>query len=222
MEDFSASQDFVLKQLDELKKKNKKIFGEEIPIEVQKAEGAVKYAEWEEQKEIEKTNELLEKQKNIFDLQLDSISSLGSAFSTLGDEFNSTGLKAAGIITQAIATLIESYAKAMSSFAATSSPWAWIGFSAAGLATLTSVISQIHSISGYAEGGIIGGNSYTGDRVLARVNSGEMILNPSQQANLFNMINMGSVGGGQVEFKIKGQELVGVLNNYTKKTGRVL
>ena len=114
----------------------------------------------------------------------------------------------------------------MSSWAATTSPWAWIGFSAAGLATLTSVISQIHSLSGYASGGIIQGANTIGDYNLARVNSGEMILNGTQQARLFRMLNNGSSASGSVsgsvEFKIKGQELVGVLNNYTKKTGRVL
>ena len=48
-----------------------------------------------------------------------------------------------------------------------------------------------------------------------------MILNHAQQARLFDMINNGGVGAGQVEFKIKGQELVGVLNNYNKINGRV-
>lgn len=45
----------------------------------------------------------------------------------------------------------------------------------------------------FADGGIspllVGGSSYVGDKVLARVNSGEMILNKTQQANLFKMLN---------------------------------
>lgn len=168
-----------------------------------------------------KENDLLGEQQEILSLQTSAISSFGDVFSNLGDAFDSTGLKAAGIITQAIATIVEGYTKAMSSWAATASPWAWIGFSAAGLATLTSVISQIHSLSGYANGGIVGGNSFSGDRVMARVNSGEMILNRSQQANLFNMIGGGVSTGGNVKFRIEGDALVGVLNNYNKKTGRV-
>lgn len=178
---------------------------------------------------IESEAEHAERLANIFDLQLQSINSLGSALSDLGNTFDNTGLKAAGIIAQAIATLIEGYAKSMASFKATSSPWAWIGFSVAGLATLTSVISQIHSLSGYASGGIIQGANTIGDYNLARVNSGEMILNGTQQARLFNLLNGSSVfngssnnNSGQVEFKIKGQELVGVLNNYNKKIGRVI
>lgn len=67
----------------------------------------------------------------------------------------------------------------------------------------------------FASGGIVGGNSFTGDRVVAGVNSGEMILNRTQQANLFRMANGGT--GGQVEFHISGTELVGVLNNQNRK-----
>lgn len=68
----------------------------------------------------------------------------------------------------------------------------------------------------YATGGIVGGNSFTGDRVPAMVNSGEMILNKTQQARLFQMANSGSTGG-QVEFHISGTELVGVLSNVNRK-----
>lgn len=41
----------------------------------------------------------------------------------------------------------------------------------------------------HANGGIVGGNSYSGDRVLTGLNSGEMVLNKNQQSALFNFIN---------------------------------
>lgn len=68
----------------------------------------------------------------------------------------------------------------------------------------------------FASGGIVGGNSFTGDRVTANVNSGEMVLTKAQQARLFKLAN-GQGGGGQVEFHISGTELVGVLNNVNRK-----
>jgi len=46
----------------------------------------------------------------------------------------------------------------------------------------------------FESGGIVGGSSTSGDKVLARVNSGEMILNKAQQSSLFRMLQ-GS--GGQ-------------------------
>lgn len=40
-------------------------------------------------------------------------------------------------------------------------------------------------------GGIVGGTSFSGDKVVAHVNSGEMILNREQQTRLFDMANFG-------------------------------
>ena len=71
----------------------------------------------------------------------------------------------------------------------------------------------LKTMAAFAKGGIVGGNSTHGDRNLARVNSGEMILNKRQQGNLANMLG----GGGQVEFHISGDSLVGVLNNRQNK-----
>ena len=41
----------------------------------------------------------------------------------------------------------------------------------------------------HAQGGIVGGNSSEGDKIITGLNSGEMVLNRTQQANLFNLIN---------------------------------
>lgn len=91
---------------------------------------------------------------------------------------------------------------------------------AAGVAAVVGALAMISG--GFADGGIIGGNSFHGDKMLARVNAGEMILNQKQQANLFNMLNSGAgSSGGTVEFKISGSQLKGVLNNYNSKMNKV-
>lgn len=99
-----------------------------------------------------------------------------------------------------------------------------VGWLLAGAAA-AAVLAALASIPSFSTGGIFAGNSTIGDMNLARVNAGEMILNNRQQRNLFNLLNgngdMGSNGGGQVEFKIKGKELVGVLNNYNNKIAKV-
>jgi hypothetical protein len=61
----------------------------------------------------------------------------------------------------------------------------------AGAVQVANIASQNPS---FEAGGIVPGNSFTGDKVQANVNSGEMILNRQQQANLFKQAN-GS--GGQ-------------------------
>jgi hypothetical protein len=98
---------------------------------------------------------------------------------------------------------------------------------AAMAATAAGAISIITSIPKFASGGIVPGTSFSGDKVPALVNSGEMILNSGQQANLFRMINgggvngSGSVSGGEVEFKIKGETLVGVLKNTSNRNSKI-
>lgn len=75
---------------------------------------------------------------------------------------------------------------------------------------------------GFATGGIIGYGSPSGDNTMARVNKGEMILNKAQQANLFKSLNQGSVGNGEVQFRIQGKDLIGCLrNNKLLTTGKL-
>lgn len=56
--------------------------------------------------------------------------------------------------------------------------------------------AAIPSAPTFAEGGIVPGDSWTGDKVTARVNSGEMILTKDQQAKLFDLIQAGAPQGG--------------------------
>ena len=65
-------------------------------------------------------------------------------------------------------------------------------------AQLAAVIASQPAPPQFEQGGIVPGSSYTGDNMLARVNSGEMILNQQQQSQLFNMANGGGGGYRQV------------------------
>ena len=90
----------------------------------------------------------------------------------------------------------------------------------AAIATVVGTISSIFSsLPKFADGGIIGGSSFFGDKMIARVNSGEMILNQSQQGKLFNIINNGNPGnnitvGG--EAKVSGKTMYIAIRNYMK------
>ena len=114
---------------------------------------------------------------------------LGSSIAGLGNALQLPELNIAGTMAQAIATMVQGYAEATVG-GAKMGPLGWIAFAATGLVQLTAMISAVKSAVGsYATGGIVGGNSKSGDKLLARVNSGEMILNATQQRNLFRMIN---------------------------------
>lgn len=88
---------------------------------------------------------------------------------------------------------------------------------------IAAAIAAFAMIPKFASGGIIQGST-SGDRNLARVNGGEMILNGRQQATLFQLANGRGIRtnseGGKVEFEIRYDRLVGVLDNGNKKQGR--
>lgn len=127
-----------------------------------------------------------------------------------------TALKAgeAAVTTAAAsASAGEAVANATASGAKAPFPYNLIAI-AAGVAA---VVGALASMSKFANGGIVGGNSTHGDRNIARVNSGEMILNKAQQGTLWSMLNGKGGLGGNVEFKIRGADLVGTINNYTSR-----
>ncbi len=93
------------------------------------------------------------------------------------------------------------------------------------VAAVASIVAALASIPKFEHGGIVGGSSYSGDKLFAMVNSGEMILNKNQQGNLGKMLgsgnNVGGVVAGEVVFKMKGKELVGILNSESKRKSRI-
>lgn len=150
---------------------------------------------------------------------------MGDAFSGLGEAMNLPELDVAGIISGTIASVLQGYGTATAQ-ASSMGPWAWIAFAIAGMAQVAAMISQIHSLSGYAEGGVIQGRTTIGDYNFARVNAGEMILNTKQQNHLFKMIDEGRTGlhqsmGGEVIFRIHGKDLEGVRRNYNDKMNKI-
>ena len=122
---------------------------------------------------------------------------------------------------QAVAAKQLAIAKHMSAAAAVPYPAniAAIGTTAGALA------AAFAALPAFAEGGIVRGASSVGDRNLVRVNAGEAILTKMQQANLWHLLNgqgalLGKGVGGNVEFKIRGADLVGTINNYSKKISK--
>ena len=96
----------------------------------------------------------------------------------------------------------------------------------AAIGAIMSALLGVISKSKFANGGIVPGPSKIGDFNLVRVNGGELILNQRQQKNLFDMIDKNRVNNvnnttGDVVFTIQGDKLVGVLDNYNKKRGRI-
>ena len=121
----------------------------------------------------------VEQQQKAFELAAQSAANLGSALAGMQDP----GIKAAGTVLSAIANLALSFSQAAIQASQLGS-YGWIAYMAAGTAALATTISTIHSLTGYAEGGEIKGNSYSGDNIPIMANAGEIVLNKAQQATL--------------------------------------
>ena len=93
------------------------------------------------------------------------------------------------------------------------------------IGAIGSMIAAFATIPKFANGGIVPGNMFSGDRVPVLANSGEMILNQTQQGRLFNILQSGGYrrnGEAQkVEFEIAYDKLIGVLNNGDRKARRM-
>lgn len=92
-------------------------------------------------------------------------------------------------------------------------------------AAVSSVIAAMVSVPKFSNGGIVPGISFSGDKVPALVNSGEMILNRSQQSHLFGMLQGTGRRSSEVivsgELVARGRDLVAVINKQDRFNQRV-
>lgn len=164
-----------------------------------------------EKKKVEDMNEALSSTADIF-------GSLGSIAASSGNDFLAATMQSMGSIAQMIMQL-QALSTAQGAASASKLPFP------ANLAAIATVVATIASVFAslpkFAAGGIVGGSSYFGDKLLARVNSGEMILNQGQQARLLSMTEGGNVRvTGDV--RLNGKDIYISLRNYMSSSGNKL
>ena len=130
-------------------------------------------------KSVDKQNKSVKKSQKNWEHAADAVGNFGSAMSSIGSATDSPELNVAGVIAQSIAEITLGASQAIAQ-GSSLGPFGWIAFAALAMAQLAAMISQVHSLTSHAGGGFIPGNSYSGDRRLARVNSGELVLNSNQ------------------------------------------
>lgn len=91
------------------------------------------------------------------------------------------------------------------------------------IAAIATLIAAAASIPSFATGGIVPGTSFSGDKVPAMVNSGEVILNAAQQSNLASKLtnrnsNQNITVGGS--FVLRGQDLIASISKNNRIISR--
>lgn len=103
---------------------------------------------------------------------------------------------------QATANIAQGVAKALAEGGPYAGPILAALIGASGAVQIATITANKPKPPSFATGGIVPGTSYSGDKVQANVNSGEMILNAQQQANLWKMANSSNAGGAVINMPV--------------------
>ena len=150
----------------------------------------------------------------------EGIQTIGGMMTSISQLTNDKAINIMAIVGQAVANVALGFSKALAKEGKLG-VWDWIAAAAAGLATMVSVQQVIkQQTSGYATGGVVGGNSYTGDNLLVRVNSKERILTAKQNKalndGLAQINSFDQVGRLYGTVTVKGSDLNIAMKNFNK------
>jgi hypothetical protein len=194
-------------------------------IELQQQFGGVSSEVWQMfQHTIDETNDKIAKFKGekVADKTGDSWEDAARAIQSVGGALQSIedpGAKIAGLIGQAIANIALGFAQATAASSG-AGIFGWIAAIAGGLATMVSTIEAIHSATGYAEGGVVKGNTYSGDKIPAMLNAGEVVLSKAAAGNLASQFSDVGLNNLSLQAVVTGTQLRFVLNNESQSRGR--
>lgn len=148
------------------------------------------------------------------------------AFSAALAGMEDPGIRAAGLVLQSIASIALSFAQAAASPLVTGTGWGWLAFLAAGAAAMATTISTVHQLTGYEQGGIVKGNSYSGDNIYggpdAMVNAGELVLTRAQQSTLASALQGNGLQNMNIAGRIKGTDIILSIDRSLKLEGKQL
>lgn len=187
-------------------------------------------------KHFEEVKEKADETSKTFSSLSSVAGAVGDMFKAMGDDTTAAMMQVvtatldmiAQVIPQIMALIGAKQAEAMASGTASAAklPYpanlgAIASIIATVLGTFASIWSAIKGAEGHADGGIVGGGSYSGDKILTRLNAGEMVLNQRQQRNLFSLLDNGLMpqkGGANITVTgvVRGSDLLLVQKNTTK------
>lgn len=180
----------------------KKALEERIEAEKKAREEAAKELDELLKKQLQAANEAITTFSDAARTANEAMTSLYNSIA--GDSVEYENFRKAMAIVDATISLGEAIAKA-TLISMEGDPYTVAARIAANVAAITaqfaSLIATIKSATipsapSFAQGGIVGGNSLTGDTVMVRANTGEMFINREDQRRLLDMIQSGTLGGG--------------------------
>lgn len=154
--------------------------------------------------EIDAKRELALQESQIFNSRIAATQS----FLSLGEALSKSGSVTAKALASANA-VVSTYAGATQVLGDPAIPTlAKPAFVAATIASGLANVARINGVQ-FEDGGIVGQTGATKgpDNRVATIRDGEMILNAEQQKKLFDAVNSGSMGGGDIILQLDGREI---------------
>ena len=173
---------------------------------------------------LENVNKDVDALKKTISTTARVVGTIGMAFNAIQDP----AAKVAATVAQAIANVALAYSDAMAKDTVSKfNLWAFIPAAAAATIQMASTIASIHSATGYAEGGMIKGNSYSGDKIgglvdgsqFVGLNAGELVLNASQQSMLAGNLQNSGISGMNLRAVLRGEDVILMLDRTGQRKG---
>ena len=159
----------------------------------------------------------LQEQQIAFNLAGQAANIFGSALANIEDPAG----KVAGLVAQAIGSIALAYGQALAADPTMkTSVYGLIAGSIAAMVSMTTAIAQVHSATGYAEGGMVNGSTYSGDQIPIMANAGEVVLTKAQQGNLASQLQGGGLQNLKLDGVVTGENIHIVHNRYLKRSGQ--
>ena len=168
--------------------------------------------------------EAAKQQQMAFGLAGQAAQNFGAALGSIDDP----SAKAAGQVIQAIASIALGFAMASSNANTAGTGWGWLAWLGAGMSAMATTIATIHSLTGFAGGGIVKGNSYSGDNMmfggdgLYGLNAGELVLTRAQQNSLANQLDGNGIGNLNLHGVLQGENILISIDRTLQRQGREL
>lgn len=167
------------------------------------------------QQQVDDLNKKLMQQQAAYNLAGQAAQGFGAALQGI----ENPAAKAAGTVMQAVASIALGFAMASSNANTAGTGWGWLAWLAAGASAMATTISMVHSLTGFAHGGMVSGSSYSGDNIPIMANAGEVVLTRAQQSNLANALE-GEGRAPYIPSHISGEQIYLALNRYMRRSGR--
>ena len=175
--------------------------------------------------------EVIKEMNDKMEAENEKLANLKAGWGAASTAINSAGNALAGLnnpaiditmaIGQAVATIGLAYSETLAKDTVSKTNiYSFIAAAAAAMISLTTTIASLHQATGYAQGGMVQGNTYSGDQIPIMANAGEVVLTKAMQSNLAQQLQGTGLQNLNLKGVVSGEQIMIVLDRHLQRSGR--